>query len=1528
MPDTFPSISFAKLEPRMDMPHLLDIQTRAFEALLQTDAAAHEREDIGLERVFKDLFPISDVHENFSLEFVRYSLGEPKYSVEECIERDMTYSAPLKATLQLVINEVVGEVRRPRNIIEKEVYLGELPLLTPLGTFVINGAERVIVSQLHRSPGVVFEEATHPNGQRLISARIIPFRGSWVEFTVDIHDVIYVHIDKKKKFPATALLRAFGYGENRDILRLFFAERELDLARKRETRTDVREVIGAVIAEDIELPGEATAADAPKARTKKARAERERAENVLLVKEGDELTEEVFNRLRRQGIDTIKVFASYQTVDLRDEQDAIERGERPTRRQIAVDVVDPDSGEVVAEAGQMLTDAVIKKIRKAEVAKVQVFVASGRAESTLIKNTLGKDPTHSEKESLSQIYSLLRPGDAPDLETARLALERLFFSPKRYDLGRVGRYKINQRLGLTTPASTTVLTKEDFVAILRYLVELHEGRGHVDDIDHLGNRRIRSVGELIANQFSVGLSRMARLVKERMSINTDPEKISLDDLVNARTVSAVIQAFFGSSQLSQFMDQTNPLAELTHKRRLSALGPGGLTRERAGFEVRDVHYSQYGRMCPIETPEGPNIGLMTSLACYARVNDLGFVETPYLVVRNGKVTGEVDWLDANKEEDVTIAQANARLSDDGSFAEELVLCRQRGDVPLLPPDRIDYMDVAPEQLVSIAAALIPFLEHDDANRALMGSNMQRQAVPLVNPRTPLVGTGLEDKVARDSGAVVIARRAGVVTRVTADEIIVDAGPAERKKDEDRPLARLTQHDRYRIKKYWRTNQDTAINQRPLVRLGQKVKAGDVLADGAATEKGQLALGSNVTVAFMPWYGHNFEDAIVLSERLVKDDVYSSIHIQELELHVRDTKRGQEEITREIPNVSEEALLDLDERGIVRIGAHVKPGDILVGKITPKGETELSPEEKLLTAIFGEKAKDVKDSSLKVPPGMEGVVIDVKIFSRVEDQVVEKDRGERIGEVRRLEAEEKLRVNEVRDGELIDALEGQAVALALKAGTVEEAIPVGTKLTATMLREMKLSQLDLKTFRVENKKANERIRAIIDMSNEEKSKIEERAEERIDRILQPDELPPGVIQLVKVYLAEKRKISVGDKMAGRHGNKGIVARIVPEEDMPFLPDGRPVDIVLNPLGVPSRMNVGQILETHLGWAARILGFYAKTPVFAGASEREIGLLLKLSGVVWARDALSLTAPAPKVTPAAVRAIVTDLRPEREKEDVFERLEEATVNALSGRGMSQETRDVYHQMRDFLAAAARELAERDTQELDHQVAFHGAEHEDLTASRKAEFKQASKQLEKRRAMEPADRLEEQELPALAGMLGRKSEADVDAAAAELMRLAGLTPWGKVWLRDGRSGERFSSPVTAGEIYMLKLSHLVDDKIHARSIGPYSLVTQQPLAGKAQFGGQRFGEMEVWALEAYGAAHVLQEILTVKSDDVNGRSRVYEAIVKGQNLPEPGIPESFNVLVKELQALGLKVTMGQSTDEFSGDGAGNGRASGGEE
>ena len=1496
MTKSLPVLSFAKLETGMPMPHLLDIQTRAFQSLLQPDGKGADRADVGLERVFKDVFPIQDVNGNYSLEFVKYALGEPKYSVEECIERDMTYSVPLKATLQLVVMEEVGETtktKRPKNIIEKEVYLGELPILTPLGTFVINGAERVIVSQLHRSPGVVFEESIHPNGQRLFSARIIPFRGSWVEFTIDIHDVIYVHIDKKKKFPATALLRAFGYSGNADILKLFYAMKEIDITGRLEGRAQRREVIGTLLAADVPDP--------------------ENKKGEPLAKVGDEMTLEKFNQFRRAGIARVRVFAGYTAADLRDEAQPTTTRERQGPQVLAFDVADPETGEVLAEAGRELSDTLKKRLLKAKVLKVDVLLPAGRSESPLIKNTLLKDPTHTEAEALEQIYALLRPGEAPNLETARQALERLFFHPKRYDLGRVGRYKINQRLKVNVSRDHTVLTEDDFIAIIRYLIELAEGRGYTDDIDHLGNRRVRSVGELIANQFSVGLSRMARLIKERMSINNDPERITLDDLVNARTVSAVIQAFFGSSQLSQFMDQTNPLAELTHKRRLSALGPGGLTRERAGFEVRDVHYSQYGRMCPIETPEGPNIGLITSLSTYARVNDLGFIETPYRVVKDGRVTGEIRWLSASEEEDYAVAQANARLTDDGSFADELVLCRKRDDYPLLAPGRIDFMDVAPEQLVSIAAALIPFLEHDDANRALMGSNMQRQSVPLLFPQAPLVGTGLEHKVAQDSGAVVVARRSGVATRVTADEIIIDTGDEDSKVG-DHPLARFKQHDRYRLKKFWRTNQDTAINQRPVVPLGQKVKAGEVIADGAGTDRGELALGANVLVAFMPWYGHNFEDAIVLSERLVKDDVYSSIHIQELELHVRDTKRGREEITREIPNVAEESLVDLDERGIVRIGAHVKAGDILVGKITPKGETELSPEEKLLTAIFGEKAKDVKDSSLKVPPGMEGVVLDVKIFSRIEDQVVEKDRGERIGEVRRLEGEEKGRITDAMLSELREMLEGQEIGLMLKAGTVEEYLPAGTKLTAAQLDQVPFADIDLKTLRVASKAVNERIRAVLDAAQAERAKIEEKSEDQIDKILQPDELPPGVIQLVKVYLAEKRKISVGDKMAGRHGNKGIIARIVPEEDMPFLPDGTPVDIVLNPLGVPSRMNVGQILETHMGWAAKILGFAARTPVFQGADETEIGVLQRLAGLAWAAEALGLEARPAALTPDVVEELLRDLRRLPVTNGGRPNIGTAGVGLLGSRVLTQTTRDIYHGLVEFLRAAAKEVAEREQAQRRVEQETHQArlDAEDVGKAERADLKAALKEVERQLEHDkPAEILTAAGLEALAALLGPKSEADVDQAVNELLRVAGLSPAGKARLRDGRTGEFFASDVTVGSIYMMKLSHLVDDKIHARSIGPYSLVTQQPLAGKAQFGGQRFGEMEVWALEAYGAAHTLQEILTVKSDDVNGRSRVYEAIVKGQNLPKPGIPESFNVLVKELQALGLKVTLGTTED-----------------
>jgi DNA-directed RNA polymerase subunit beta len=1378
------------------MPNLLDVQLRSFNELVQSPEDPDEQWDFGLDRVFGEIFPISDVNENFTLEYVSSSLGEPKYSVEECIERDMTFAAPLKAVLRLIVWEDLedGE-RRPKDIIEKEVYLGDLPLLTDLGTFIINGAERVVVSQLHRSPGVVFEENIHPNGSKLYGSRIIPFRGSWVEFTIDINDICYVHIDKKKKFPATALLRAFGYGSDAEIYQLFYTTREVDLVDSgQQGRADV---VGAILAEDV---------------------------------------------------------------------------------------VDPETGEVLAERASEIDEAVSAMFERAGISKITVYASArpasrARGESPIVRNTLRKDPTNDEEEALYAIYSLLRPGDAPNVETARTALERVFFNPKRYDLGKVGRYKINQRLGLDIPRTVTVLTRDDFVAILRYLIDLSEGRGYTDDIDHLGNRRVRTVGELIANQFSVGLSRMARLVKERMSINTDPEKINIDDLVNARTVSAVIQAFFGSSQLSQFMDQTNPLAELTHKRRLSALGPGGLTRERAGFEVRDVHYSHYGRMCPIETPEGPNIGLITSLTTYARINELGFVETPYRKVVDGRVTDDIVWLSANEEQESRIAQANAPLYPDGRFVNELVLCREGADFPLLQPGDIDYMDVAPAQLVSVAAALIPFLEHDDANRALMGSNMQRQAVPLLYTDAPLVGTGLEAKVAQDSGAVITARRGGDVVRVTADEIVVDTGSVGAKSS-DEPLAKLAQFDRYKLKKFWRTNQDTAINQRPLVRIGQKVGAGDIVADGPSTDHGELALGRSVVVAFMPWYGYNFEDAIVISEKLVKDDIFTSIHIQELELHVRDTKRGMEEITREIPNVAEESLVDLDERGIVRIGARVKSGDILVGKITPKGETELSPEEKLLTAIFGEKAKDVKDSSLRVPPGMAGTVIDVKIFSRrIDDPLLEKEHGARIGELRQHERDEISRITDARNEEVRQLLHLQTVALMLKKGTVEPLHEEGVKLIKKTLEEIDLSKVDLQTLKVQNKDVSERIRRVVDEAQRRIDQVRERAEEQIDKVFQPDELPPGVVQLVKVYIAEKRKVAVGDKMAGRHGNKGIIARIAPEEDMPFLPDGSPVEIVLNPLGVPSRMNVGQILETHLGWAARLLGFDAKTPVFQGASEDEVGHLLKVAGLRWAADALDLKTEFPSLSVDRLWAMIRSAQSLAGEPgtrhigttgnggDPHKRGIGHSLDSYLELKLDSEAKAAFQDLRDYVVVAGKELAERKGGKL--QTAFP----EIYVLSRKRSLKEG-----------------------------------LDAAVVEFMAEADVLPNGKIWLRDGRSGRRFDFPVTVGSIYMLKLSHLVDDKIHARSIGPYSLVTQQPLAGKAQFGGQRFGEMEVWALEAYGAAHTLQEILTVKSDDVAGRSKVYEAIVKGENLPEPGIPESFNVLVKELQALGLSVTLGR--------------------
>jgi len=1246
---TVERVSFSKIPSIMEIPNLLDVQLQSFESFLQSRVPPSRRENIGLQAVFNEIFPIQDTRGNFSLEFVSYSLGEPKYEVDECQERDVTFAVPLKATLRLVVRENVNGEREVKDIIEQEVYLGELPVITDKGTFIINGAERVIVSQLHRSPGVFFDEEIHPNGKRLYSTRVIPYRGSWLELSLDVNDVMFAHIDRKRKLPVTALLRALGYSSNESILALVyeFEEAHLRNVKKKET------LINRVIARDV--PNEAT-------------------------------------------------------------------------------------GEVLAEAGDPIDAAMLETMKVAGVDRIYLVVPAEGFDNEVILNTLRKDTTPNEEEALKKIYTLLRPGDPPSLETARGLLERLFFNARRYDLARVGRYKINSRLDLDLPKDLTILDHRDIIAIIKQLLRLRAGQGFTDDIDHLGNRRIRSVGELLAAQFSIGLSRMARIIKERMSLQ-DTESMTPYDLVNARTISAVIKNFFGSSQLSQFMDQTNPLAELTHKRRLSALGPGGLTRERAGFEVRDVHYSHYGRMCPIETPEGPNIGLISSLSTYARVNEFGFLETPYRRVEKGRVTEAIDYLTASEEDRYVIAQANAPLDQRGHFQTELVACRHRDNYPVMRPEDVQYMDVSPKQLVSVATALIPFLEHDDANRALMGSNMQRQAVPLLIPEAPIVGTGLEGRVAHDSGVCVVARHPGLVKSVASDQITVSYSRAK-----DTDLSGMDGLDVYKLTKFRRSNQDTCLNQRPLVKVGQRVQKGEILADGPSCEQGELALGANVLVAFMPWHGYNFEDAILVSENLVREDRFTSIHIEEFELQVRDTKRGVEEITREIPNVGEEALKNLDDDGIVRIGAHVRSGDILVGKVTPKGETELSPEERLLRAIFGEKAGDVRDESLKAPPGMDGIVIDIKVFSRKErDERAKADEKKKVEALRRGSRKEAKRIKDLRDERIRAILEGETSEKVLDR-TGEVLIRAGRKLTGKALEEVDFDLLPADCQVTTDRAVNKKLQSVMESAQEMLDKIDRDLERDIERLARGDELAPGVVKLVKVYVAKKRKLSVGDKMAGRHGNKGVVAKILPEEDMPYLSDGTPVEIVLNPLGVPSRMNLGQILETHLGWAARALGYRVATPVFDGATVDEI---------------------------------------------------------------------------------------------------------------KAELKKA-----------------------------------------------GLPESGKTTLHDGRSGEIFGEQVTVGFIYMLKLSHLVDDKIHARSIGPYSLVTQQPLGGKAQFGGQRFGEMEVWALEAYGAAHTLQELLTVKSDDVIGRSKVYEAIVKGDNPPQPGIPESFNVLVKELQSLGLDI------------------------
>jgi len=1305
-------ISFSKIPEILEMPDLLNIQIDSFRDFLQHDILPDERKRKGLQAVFESIFPIVDTRENYLLEFLEYHVDPPKYSVVECQERGVTFAVPLKAKLRLSSKDEEDESGSYSQAIEQDVYLGNLPFMTEKGTFIINGAERVIVSQLHRSPGVFFDETKHPNGTKIYSGRIIPLRGSWVEFITDINDVMYVFIDRRKKFPVTTLLRALGYSSDIEILRLFDLVDQLDF-----------------IQETVDIAGMKT--------TEYQNYLGKRVTAVFGGGGGEYLKNQVFTK----DLAT-KLKRSKKTRILFDS-----KIKRYYGRIILGDIVDKSSGEIYAEKDSEFTEELLRQMIEGNLTQILLEKSSGVQSSDVIANTIRKDSSHSEEDALEMIYRLMRSGEAPDLDTARNLIDRLFFNPKKYDLGIVGRHRINKKLELHTPEEVTVLVKDDIIAIIKYLLSLKSGKQSTDDIDHLGNRRIRTVGEQLGQQFSVGLARMARTIKERMNLR-DKESLTPQDLVNARTISSLINTFFGTSQLSQFMDQTNPLSELTHKRRLSALGPGGLTRERAGFEVRDVHYTHYGRLCPIETPEGPNIGLISSICIYARINDFGFLESPYRIVEKKKATKKVMYLTADDEDRFTIAQANAPLKTSGEFVRDRVKCRLKGDFPVVPPDSINYMDVSPSQIVSAAAALIPFLEHDDANRALMGSNMQRQAVPLLQPKAPLVGTGMEKKVAHDSRTMITARNAGIVHKVTANEIIIkrDAGEDD-VFNADSFSIDDSQYDRYVITKFFRTNQDTCINQKPVVDVGQRIEAGDILVDGCATDHGELALGRNVRVAFMPWRGYNFEDAIVISERMVKEDVFTSIHIEEFELQVRDTKRGEEELTREIPNVSEEATKNLDESGIVRIGAEVHPGDIIVGKITPKGETDPTPEEKLLKAIFGDKAGDVKDASLKAPPGLNGIVVDTKLFSRKNKEPKEKKEDKK--RIEKLDQQKRQGI------ESAAALFNQKVRQLLVGATVNELVRMsdgeslvkpGTVLTEKMLKSFTFDDVHPEKQWTASSETNKAIEKLIGGFNQKVKQLEEEFKKQKYKIVVGDELPPGIVQLAKVYVAKKRKLQVGDKMAGRHGNKGVVAKIVPVEDMPFLKGGTPIDIVLNPLGVPSRMNLGQIYESMLGLAAEKLGLSFATPVFDGAKLEDIqGYLEK---------------------------------------------------------------------------------------------------------------------------------------------------------------AGLDPYCKTTLYDGMTGEPFDQQVMVGCIYMMKLSHMVEDKIHARSIGPYSLITQQPLGGKAQFGGQRFGEMEVWALEAYGAAHTLKEILTVKSDDVNGRSKIYEAIVKGENLPEAGVPESFNVLVRELQGLCLDV------------------------
>jgi DNA-directed RNA polymerase subunit beta len=1369
---------FAKIDEVVGISNLIDIQIKSYNRFLQPDRTADEKEDRGLQGVFKSVFPITDFYDTASLEYVSYRLGDPKYDVDECILKGATFAAPIKVTLRLVLYDIDEETGRRdiKAMKEQEVYFGEIPLMTANGTFIINGTERVIVSQLHRSPGVFFDsDRGKTGGKPIFFARIIPYRGSWIDFEFDTKDTLHVRIDRRRKLPVTVLLKALGYS-TKELLDYFYSYEKFTV----DDGVFTKEVPNHL------LEGQRPIVDLVDPET-----------NQVIAKKMRKINRAVANRLKTAGINTMVV----------SESDAVDRF-------LADDLVDPETGEVIAECNELLTEKTLQEIKSRKIPEFTLLFIDNILVSSSLRDTLALDKlslTREEKEHLAQtepgklptqketeraiveIYRRLRPGDPPTLETATNLFYNLFFNPERYDLSSVGRMKLNYKLGFRdVPEDETVLRREDILEVVKYLIHLKDGRGVIDDIDHLGNRRVRTVGELLENQYHIGLVRIERAIRERMSLQ-EIETLMPHDLINSKPLSAVIKEFFGSSQLSQFMDQTNPLSEITHKRRLSALGPGGLTRERAGFEVRDVHPTHYGRICPIETPEGPNIGLITSLSTFARINEYGFIETPYREVVNSKVVDRIRYLFALDEEEAVIAQANAPLDKSGRFLNPLVSVRKGGEFAMVKPDEVDYMDVSPKQLVSVATALIPFLEHDDANRALMGSNMQRQAVPLLKTDAPLVGTGMEKIVARDSGVTVLAKRTGVVEEVDASRIVIRCDQIE---DDTDPGV-----DNYNLIKYQRSNQNTCINQKPIVSKGERVQAGQIIADGPATHMGELALGRNVMVAFMPWGGYNFEDSILISERLLKEDAYTSIHIEELECTARDTKLGKEEITRDIPNVGEEALKDLDESGIIRIGAEVVPGDILVGKVTPKGETQLSPEEKLLRAIFGEKAGDVRDTSLRVPHGIEGIVIDAKVFSR---KGVEKDeRSKAIEDQERArflknQSDEIRIINESARRKMERLLLGKKLTGPIMDHKTDEVLlDSGKKITADALQSIPTSRLA--DVPVADGMIELRLRDILEGAEAQIDGVRQRFEEKIGKLRLGDELPPGVIKTVKAYVAIKRRLSVGDKMSGRHGNKGIISRILPEEDMPYSEDGTPVDVVLNPLGVPSRMNVGQILETHLGWAARGLGWQIQEFLDRNYS------------------------------PAALRKQIKSIYSSK------------TANAFVENCDDEEI---------------LELAKRITSGVYMAVpVFDGASEEEIK-----------------------DTLEKSRLP-----------------------ISGQTT-----LYDGRTGQQFDQKVTIGFMYLLKLHHLVDDKIHARSIGPYSLVTQQPLGGKAQFGGQRLGEMEVWALEAYGAAHTLQEFLTVKSDDVGGRTRAYEAIVRGEHVLEPGLPESFNVLVKELQSLGLDVEL----------------------